>query len=256
MREKQSHKPEDETRLSSQGGTTKREVPDKLPAKKTAKVQHAAIALKDDAETDGCTADSNSRRTVQKATKLVVEKTSSKPSPENGGASERNNATELSDSEMSVVLDESPPRKRRQKSASAQPSKIVANPRFKSTRAKEDKSLDPQDAEIKRLQSWLLKCGIRKLWHRELASYTTPKAKINHLRDLLKDIGMEGRFSAEKARQIKEERELREDLEAVQAGAKQWGHSSDEGVESGEKPKRRLARGLTDLAMFDDDESD
>ena len=39
---------------------------------------------------------------------------------------------------------------------------------------------------------------------------------------------MTGRFSNDKARRIKEARELAEDLAAVQAGAKAWGTESEE----------------------------
>lgn len=105
--------------------------------------------------------------------------------------------------------------------------------------------MTPDEAEIKRLQGWLVKCGIRKLWHRELAAYDNPKAKIRHLKDMLKDAGMDGRYSVEKARAIKEQRELAADLEAVTEGAKIWGHEGDdkdeEESEAQDKPKRRAA---------------
>ena len=53
---------------------------------------------------------------------------------------------------------------------------------------------------------------------------------------MLADIGMGGRYSNEKARKIKEERELAADLEAVQQGAKAWG------ADSGETMKTRSSR--------------
>ncbi|OJD37062.1 transcriptional regulator [Diplodia corticola] len=146
-----------------------------------------------------------------------------------------------SDSDMSVLLDEPPKKKQQKKGASTKASK-PANNKSKSN----DKDVDPQEAEIKRLQGWLIKCGIRKLWGKELKPFETPKAKISHLKDLLKDAGMEGRYSVEKARQIKERRELAADLEAVQEGAKRWGQSESE-EEIGARPKRRLAKGLKDL---------
>ena len=74
---------------------------------------------------------------------------------------------------------------------------------------------------------------------------------------------MEGRYSAEKARQIKEERELKADLEAVQAGEKLWGqHGSDEEDDGGKeeaktgRPKRRLARGLKELDFLNDSDGE
>ncbi|KAK2804437.1 hypothetical protein FQN51_002080 [Onygenales sp. PD_10] len=155
-----------------------------------------------------------------------------------------------SESEMSVVIDDEPkPKTKRQKPSASSPkaSKKKAPAKDK---AKED---DPDTAEIKRLQGWLVKCGIRKMWFRELAPYDTPKAKIRHLREMLKEAGMEGRFSLEKAKAIKEERELKEDLETVREGAKKWGtqHSSDE--DGGGRPRRRVARGFQALDFLGSD---
>ncbi|EOD49853.1 putative transcriptional protein [Neofusicoccum parvum UCRNP2] len=149
-----------------------------------------------------------------------------------------------SDSEMSVLIDE-PPKKKRQKKATSTKEKPT-KPANSKGKAKDDKGLDPQEAEIKRLQGWLVKCGIRKLWGKELKPFDTPKAKINHLKEMLKEAGMDGRYSVEKARQIKERRELAADLEAVQEGAKRWGQSDSE-EDGGARPKRRLAKGLKDL---------
>ena len=155
-----------------------------------------------------------------------------------------------SESEMSVVLDEEPkpkPSRKRQKSADA-PSRKGK----KQTTAKgKDADIDPNQAEIKRLQGWLLKCGIRKMWARELAPYSTPKAKINHLKGMLKEAGMEGRYSVDKANRIREERELKADLEMVQEGAKRWGkEDASENSDDG-RPKRRLNRGRKSLAFLE-----
>jgi len=43
---------------------------------------------------------------------------------------------------------------------------------------------------------------------------------------MLKDVGMDGRYSADKARAIKERRELQADLEAVQEYNKDHGRAS------------------------------
>lgn len=87
------------------------------------------------------------------------------------------------------------------------------------------------------------------MWFRELAAYDTPIAKINHLKDMLKDVGMEGRYSLEKAKAIRERRELQQDLETVTEGAKKWGaRNSDD-----ERPKRRVARGFKTLDFLGDE---
>ncbi|KAI9801641.1 MAG: hypothetical protein M1833_002323 [Piccolia ochrophora] len=160
-----------------------------------------------------------------------------------------------SDSEMSVVLDEAPaPKKPARKSQSRAKSKPSS--KAKPSKAKSEADIDPQEAEIKRLQTWLLKCGIRRLWHKELASYPTSRAKIAHLKQMLKDAGMDGRFSVEKAREIKEERELQAEVMAVQDSAKRWGQEDDEESGDGRKPRRRLARGLKDLDILGDEDGE
>ncbi|KAI4213460.1 MAG: hypothetical protein LQ351_003960 [Letrouitia transgressa] len=157
-----------------------------------------------------------------------------------------------SESEMSVVLNEDP--RPRKKSRTAKPKKESTN---KAERLKANKPPrppgDPENEEIKRLQGWLIKCGIRKIWHKELAPHDTGKAKIQHLKKMLADVGMTGRYSNEKATDIREARELKADLEAVQAGNKQWGKSESED-ERGGRPRRKLARGLRELDFLNDDD--
>lgn len=159
-----------------------------------------------------------------------------------------------SESEMSVVIDEEPAtketKKRKARTASG------AKPKPKKGASKEPPSGDSQglgtdEAEIKRLQSWLVKCGVRKMWHKELSRCDTPKAKIKHLKGLLDEVGMTGRFSLKKAERIKEERELQAEVEAVQATAKRWGDGDEE--EAPGPRKRRLAKGLRDLDFLGDD---
>ena len=177
-------------------------------------------------------------------------------------------------SELSSVIDEEPPPRKRGRKKDAPPkpakSKKIAK-QIKSTKSTKPKAtsassaadLPVDEAEIKRLQSWLLKCGIRKLWHRELAPYSTPAAKISQLKKMLNDAGMEGRFSVEKAREIKERRELEQDLEAVKEGDKRWGNrnAEDESEEEDkqnleERPKKRLAKSLQGLDFLNDDDGE
>lgn len=159
---------------------------------------------------------------------------------------------------MSVLLDEDPrpDKKRKPKETSgAKPSKAKAAPK-----SKPDADGDPDQAEIKRLQGWLVKCGIRKVWGKELKPYETPKAKIKHLRDMLADAGMTGRYSIEKASQIMEARELAADIEAVREGAERWGADEDESRDQKPdgRPARRLVRGAKnyDFLSSDGEETD
>ncbi|KAI9840899.1 MAG: hypothetical protein M1837_001226 [Sclerophora amabilis] len=195
-----------------------------------------------------------------KGTKKAIAISPSDEDADDGGKSKPKTSEEAdedagSESAMSVLLDDqSAPKKKRRRSSAKSSNK---SQRAKDTKPKKDADLEPQESEIKRLQSWLLKCGIRKLWHRELAPYDTPKAKIHHLKRLLKEVGMDGRYSADKASKIKEERELQAEVEAVQSFPKQWGNSSDEdNGASAEKPRRRLARGLKELDFLGEDDGE
>ena len=148
-------------------------------------------------------------------------------------------------SDLSSVLDDPPPKKKRNsKPKPTSPSKTKPKtPKPSKTPSKP--SLPPDEEEIKRLQSWLLKCGVRKLWHRELAPYSTSKEKIKHLKGMLEAVGMTGRFSAEKARQVREGRELAAELEEARRFNEQWGQAGGGGEDKGEdavsagKPKRK-----------------
>lgn len=163
---------------------------------------------------------------------------------------------DASDSELSVLIDEDP-RPTKKKNGSAPAEKKGRKP--SAQKAKPEADLDPDQAEIKRLQGWLVKCGIRKLWGKELKPYESSKAKIKHLKEMLSDVGMSGRYSVEKANQIKEQRELRADIEAVQEGAERWGKNPDEVDSDGRtKPKRKLVRGaqVLDFLSSDGEETD
>ncbi|OBT73450.1 hypothetical protein VF21_07307 [Pseudogymnoascus sp. 05NY08] len=189
-----------------------------------------------------------------------------KPEAEDDEKPEANKqAAEDSDSDLSVLIDE-PPKRFKSGSKSAKPST--------SKTPKPAAAVSPADAEIKTLQSQLVKCGIRKIWQFELKDYgDDSKAKIRHLKGMLKEVGMEGRFSEARAREIKEMRELAQDVEAVTEGAKLWGKrgrrsegkkavsqevesGSEEESEGEVRPARRAAR-KDDLAFLgDESESD
>lgn len=195
-----------------------------------------------------------------KATNTAKSKKSKEPSPEvmeiSDNEEEETPTTEVtkddSESEMSVVLDEDPkPKTARKRKSGDSPSKKAAPKKEKKAAAKgKEEDLDPDQAEIKRLQGWLVKCGIRKMWWRELQPYETPKAKIKHLKQMLEDAGMKGRYSLEKARQIRDERELKADLEQIQQGAKKWGTGSGDESDGPAHP-RRATRGRQALAFLE-----
>lgn len=162
-----------------------------------------------------------------------------------------------SESEMSVLIDEEPKPKKRK--SAARTSEQGKGKKTKSEKKrKETVPEDPDQAEIKRLQGWLVKCGIRKVWGRELMGCSTPKEKIRHLKSMLKDAGMDGRYSIEKANRIREDRELKADLEAAQEGAKKWGANIDEEEESSKtgRSSRRIAKSFKQFDFLGQDDQD
>ena len=158
-----------------------------------------------------------------------------------------------SSSEMSVLIDEDPKPKRRRGNGNGN-TKSTKEPKKKASAAKEPPAdADPDTEEIKLLQRRLVKCGIRKMWFKELAPYETSKAKIRHLNDMLSDAGMKGRYSDEKAAKIREERELKQDLEAVQEGNKRWGQEEEDSEQGESRSKRKIAKGLAEIQHLVDD---
>ncbi|KAI1759164.1 hypothetical protein GGR53DRAFT_514528 [Hypoxylon sp. FL1150] len=177
-----------------------------------------------------------------------------------------------SDSSLSSVLDEPPPKKRKSKEPKG------------ASKPKQTKEVSGDDAEIKKLQGHLVKCGIRKIWGIELKKYgDDSKGKIRHLRGMLREAGIDGRFSEAKAKEIKERRELMADLEAVTEMDRNWGvagrasrskaakksmkeETDDEDAgnevkndddDDGAKANTRVSKRMADLAFLgDDSESD
>ncbi|KII85957.1 hypothetical protein PLICRDRAFT_44392 [Plicaturopsis crispa FD-325 SS-3] len=159
--------------------------------------------------------------------------TSKKPAPAADA-----DAGDKSDSEMSVLIDEPPKRARKKKGEAKDKEKKPTRPR-KSTPA-----LSKDEETIKRLKALVFACGVRKPWAREFASspaLSTPAQQIAHLRGILKGLGMGGRLSMEKARRIREGRELARELEDVKnfekavTGQGSRGRRGEEDEESGGK---------------------
>lgn len=157
-----------------------------------------------------------------------------------------------SSSELSSVIDEPQPSRKSSKSKNGATSKSSKS--TSKSKAKGPAESDPKAEEIKRLQGWLVKCGIRKVWGKELKPFDTQNAKISHLKSMLSDAGMNGRYSNEKAAQIKEARELAADLEAVREGNEMWGKDGEEEEAEGQdRGGRRLVRGAKNYAFLSSD---
>ncbi|CAG8627580.1 11521_t:CDS:10 [Paraglomus brasilianum] len=107
----------------------------------------------------------------------------------------------LSESDLSSVIDDKPaPRKRRKNTQSG-----------KEKVAHED---DKDDTTIKNLKSYVLKCGVRKVWSRELKNLSK-KQQVSHLKSILNELGVHGRPTVEKCLQVRRTRELQAELNSM-----------------------------------------
>ncbi|KAJ2499240.1 hypothetical protein GGH96_003686 [Coemansia sp. RSA 1972] len=112
------------------------------------------------------------------------------------------------DDDFSDVMDKEPapsrPKKRESASTSPQPTK----------RAKTAKPSSGSDTTITNLKSYIAKCGLRKVWAKELANMNGAQ-QIRHLKAMLDGLGMTGRPTLEKCKKIKAKRDLQAELEEM-----------------------------------------
>ncbi|KAJ2873564.1 hypothetical protein GGH93_003135 [Coemansia aciculifera] len=88
-------------------------------------------------------------------------------------------------------------------------------------RAKKDDSggklSKSSETTITNLKQYITKCGLRKVWAKELAGLSGAQ-QIQHLKDILSELGMEGRPTLEKCKKIKAKRDLLAELEEIGGG--------------------------------------
>jgi len=142
---------------------------------------------------------------------------------------------EKSESEMSVLIDDGP-RKKRQKPQAANVKTTKVSKKGTTSRKEPEEAQDEEET-IKRLKALVSACGARKQWIREFADLPKPKQQIEHLRSLLADLGMKGRYSIEKAKVIKRQRALSRELADVQEFERKAGISR--GQRRKQDPKKR-----------------
>ncbi|KAI9137655.1 hypothetical protein BKA69DRAFT_1096730 [Paraphysoderma sedebokerense] len=74
---------------------------------------------------------------------------------------------------------------------------------------------DKDEEKIKNLKKYINACGVRKIWSKELAGLTSGKQIIEKLSSILRELGIDGRPSLEKAKKIREKRELEAEVQSV-----------------------------------------
>lgn len=58
----------------------------------------------------------------------------------------------------------------------------------------------------------MLACGVRKIWKKEFEGLDKASQQVERLHSILGDLGMTPRYSLEKAKAIREQRELAQEL--------------------------------------------
>ncbi|KAJ3893438.1 hypothetical protein GG344DRAFT_74998 [Lentinula edodes] len=120
-----------------------------------------------------------------------------------------------SESELSVLIDEPP--KRKKKGKTKEPSEAHETKERKK-RGAASATLSKDEETIKRLKSLINACGVRKVWSKVFKDISdSPSRQIALLRKMLADLGMTGRLSMDQAKSIKEKRELASELADVQS---------------------------------------
>ncbi|KAF9240591.1 hypothetical protein BU15DRAFT_73821 [Melanogaster broomeanus] len=110
------------------------------------------------------------------------------------------------ESELSSVIDE-PPKKRQKRKEKKGPKPEKAK-QVKKTK----EALSKDDEAVNRLKSIVVACGVRKVWKKEFEGLDKSSQQIKRLHQILGELGMSPRYSVEKAKAIKERRELAQEL--------------------------------------------
>ncbi|KIY70533.1 hypothetical protein CYLTODRAFT_408767 [Cylindrobasidium torrendii FP15055 ss-10] len=129
-----------------------------------------------------------------------------KPAPKPKAKPKKETPAVESDAEESGP-EEDAPKKRKRKSDSA--SKPPAKKRAK-------KEVNKDEETLKKLKSYVSACGVRKPWKTLFKDADTASRQIPIVQNVLRELGMTGRFSLEQAKRIKEKRELEEDVAEAQ----------------------------------------
>lgn len=173
-----------------------------------------------------------------------------------------------SESELSVLIDE-PLKRKRKKKVEVEDGNAKRRAKGK---VKKSENLSKDEETIQKLKSFVVACGVRRVWSKVFEGLDTPAQQIKKLKEILHELGMTGRLSLEKARAIREKREFAQELQDVQefqkaimkSGRKQHvtatnddKHAGDSEGEEDENPKtrRRKMNAAQSISAFLGDQS-
>ncbi|CAG8607801.1 43464_t:CDS:2, partial [Gigaspora margarita] len=141
--------------------------------------------------------------------------------------SKRSNDAEISDTEYEIV-------KRKRKKKSTTTKRTIYNiedshseheddpPKKRKTKKEKSaptvSSNNDGETTIKELKAFIFKCGVRKVWSRELAGCDSISSQISKLNKILRDLGIKGRPTLEKCKKVRQRRELEAELNSMDVG--------------------------------------
>ncbi|KAG8221053.1 hypothetical protein J3R82DRAFT_2564 [Butyriboletus roseoflavus] len=169
------------------------------------------------------------------------------------------------ESELSSVIDEPP--KKRQKKKEKELVKLQKDEKMK--RGKNKEVLSKDEEMVNKLKGMVVACGVRKVWKKEFEGLDKPSQQIKRLHSILGDLGMTPRYSLEKAKAIRERRELAQELKDVQEfdeaikrrgkglrSSPETEHSSDKGDSDVDVPGRKKPNARASIMAFLQDQSE
>ncbi|OAV89585.1 hypothetical protein PTTG_05856 [Puccinia triticina 1-1 BBBD Race 1] len=149
------------------------------------------------------------------------------------------------------------------------PASSTPAPKSGKGKRRETLPVDKDEERIKKLKSFVVACGVRKQWKKEFQDLPTSKQQIGRLTKILDDLGMTGRLSMNKAKEIKARRDLeaevselvatRETESSNEEDEEEEGGDQDEAAEDGNKKKssvRKRKKNRTVNASSGDESSD
>lgn len=91
---------------------------------------------------------------------------------------------------------------------------IVKPPKTRAKKAATSPKARNNAKTLIKLKAFVLQCGVRKIWKSELDGLDE-KESIKKVKNILKELGVEGTPTAEKCEKIRDRRELAEDVKAL-----------------------------------------
>ncbi|KAG9313122.1 hypothetical protein JVU11DRAFT_6572 [Chiua virens] len=151
------------------------------------------------------------------------------------------------ESELSSVVDEPPKKRQKQEKESAKLQKDE-----KTNRGKKKETLSKDEETVNKLKSIVIACGVRKVWKKEFEGLDKPSQQIKRLRSILGDLGMTSRYTLERAKALREQRELAQELKDVQEfekATKRRGTKPRSSSETGESASREDSEADSDMPV-------